>query len=207
MSINARKELEKYLPIEFGSVRSSCASLKSSKNKLALRGAGNSLAEIYIQYLAKADGYYAGLEVLKCEAMDFCMRQSPPYTSKLLNSSFLSKTSLSERDKEFGDEIGGIIRAPELLEVKSTARKIQQRLVEFYLPAAENCITGSLSLIDDILISPDNYAFPFLASLFCAQKNELALESDKFQKVLSTKKIFGNKKFDIALAQKILSQV
>jgi len=206
MSTETRKELEKELSIELKNITSSCFDLKASKNKLGLFIAKEKHGEVYIQHLSKADGYYAGVELFKCEAMDFCINQSPPYASQLLNSSFLSKSSLSEPDKKFGDEIGGIIRIPAPQDVKATAKKIQQRLVEFYLSDVENCISGSLSLIDDILAAPDNYAFPFLAALFCAQKNGLNSNSDTFQKVLSSKKIFGNRQFDLALAQKILDQ-
>lgn len=183
---------------------SSCLDSKAGKNKLTLFGLKEKSAEIYIQYLPKADGYYAGLEVFKCEAMDFCTSQSPPYASRLMNSSFLSKNSLSERDKEFGDEIGGIVRTPTRQNIKSTAGKMRQRLEKFYLPEAENCITGSVSLIDDVLAAPDNYAYPFLAMLFCARKNDIDLNSVRFQEMLGTKKIFGNKQFDLALARKIL---
>jgi len=180
MSIEARKRLE--------NITSSCFDLKASKNKLSLFIAKEKHGEIYVQHLSKADDYYAGMEIFKCDAMDFCISQSPPYPSQLLNSSFLSKNSLSERDKKFGDEIGGIIRTPVSQDIKSTAEKIQQRLVEFYLSDAEHCITGSLSLTDDILAAPGNYVFPFLAALFCAQRNGLSTNSDIFQKMLRSKK-------------------
>ena len=204
MTIETRKELEEELSLELKGITSSCFDLKASKNKLGLLISKEKHGEIYIQHLSKADGYYAGVELFKCEAMEFCISQSPPYPSQLLNLSFLSKHSLSERDKNFGDEIGGIIRTPAPQDIKSTAEKIQLRLAEFYLSDAEHCITGSLSLIDDILAAPDNYAFPFLAALFCAQKNGLISNSDVFQKVLNSKKIFGKKQFDLALAHKIL---
>ncbi|NWB96082.1 hypothetical protein HX882_09295 [Pseudomonas gingeri] len=204
MSAETREKLEKELSLELKSITSSCFDLKASKNKLSLLIAKEKQGEIYIQHLSKADGYYAGVELFKCEAMDFCISQSPPYPSQLLNSSFFSKSSLSEPDKKFGDEIGGIIRTPAPQDVKSTAKKIQQRLIKFYLSDVENCISGTLPLIDDILTAPDNYAFPFLTALFCVHKNGLNSNSDLFQKILSSKKIFGNKQFDLTLAHKIL---
>ncbi|MGY2184430.1 hypothetical protein [Pseudomonas agarici] len=204
MNVEIRKELEKNLLLELKKITSVCFDLKVYKSKLCLLFSNEKYGEIYVQHLSKADGYYAGVELFKCEAMDFCISQSPPYSSQLMNSSFLSKSSLSEADKRFGDEIGGIIRTPTSHNIKSTAEKIQQRLIEFYLPDVEHCITSSLSLIDDILAAPDNYAYPFLAALFCAQKNGLSANSNYFQKILNHRKIFGNKRFDIALAQKIL---
>jgi len=97
--------------------------LKVSKNKLCLLVAKKKLADIYIQHLTKADGYYAGMEIYTCEASSFCIDQSPPYQSRLLNASFFSKTSLSEETKQFGDEMGGIIRTPSPQEISQTVKK------------------------------------------------------------------------------------
>jgi hypothetical protein len=204
MSIEIRKSLEEELLAELKKITSPHLDLKASKNKLCLLISKEKCGEIYIQHLTKSDGYYAGLEVYTCEAFSFCINQSPPYQSRLLNSSFLSKSSLSEETKQFGDELGGIIRTPPPDEINETVQKINERLIKFYLSKAENCILGTPSLIDDVLAEPDNYAYPFLAALFAAQKNDLSLDSDVFKKVLATKSIFGNKQFDLALANKIL---
>ncbi|QXI28452.1 hypothetical protein [Pseudomonas vanderleydeniana] len=205
MGTEVRKELEKTLVTELKKIPSDIFETKVGKNKISLLISKEKHGEIYVQHLSKADGYYAGAELIKCEAMDFCISQSPPYKSQLLNSSFYSKSSLAESNKDFGDEIGGIIRTPPAADVEATANKIQQRLVKFYFSDMENCVTAPPCLIDGILKSPENYAFPFLTALFCAQKNNLSLDSDIFQKVLNSKKIFGNKKFDLELAQKILA--
>ncbi len=205
MGADVRKELEKELLTGLKAITSSFVGLKASKNKIVLLDGFKKLGEIYIHYLTRADGYYAGVEISECDAMEFCLLQSPPYNSRLLNSSFLSKTSLSERGKEFGDEFGGIIRMPAPSEMNLTARKIEHRLTRFYLSRAENCLTGSLLLINDVLLSPDDYAFPFLTVLFAAKKNGLTLKDERFQRVLNAKKIFGNKYFDLALTEKILS--
>lgn len=204
MSIEIRKSLEVELLAELKKITSSHLDLKASKNKLGLLSSKEKLGEIYIQHLTKADGYYAGLEIYTCEAFSFCINKSPPYQSRLLNSSFLSKSSLSEETKQFGDELGGIIRTPSPDEISATVKKINERLMKFYLSKAENGILGTPSLIDDVLAEPDNYAYPFLTALFAAQKNDLSLDSDVFRKVLATKSIFGNKQFDLALANKIL---
>lgn len=179
--------------------------LKAGKNKLGLLVAKEKLGEIYVQHLAKADGYYAGMEVYTCEAFSFCERQSPPYQSRLLNASFLSKSSLSEETKQFGDEVGGIIRTPSSQDISATVKKISERLQRFYLSKAQNSILGAAALIDDVLAEPDNYAFPFLTILFAAHKNNLNLDSDLLKKAFATKSIFGNKQFDLALVSKFLS--
>lgn len=204
MSIEIRKSLEVELLAELKKTTSSHLDLKASKNKLGLIASKEKLGEIYIQHLTKADGYYAGLEVYTCEAFSFCINQSPPYQSRLLNSSFLSKSSLSEETKQFGDELGGIIRTPSPDEISTAVKRINERLIKFYLSKAENCTLGTPSLIYDVLAEPDNYAYPFLTALFAAQKNDLSLDSDLFKKVLATKSIFGNKQFDLALANQIL---
>lgn len=205
MSTEIRKALEKELLARFEQTASSRPYLKTGKNKLGLVVAKEKLGEIYIQHLRNADGYYAGLEIRACEALNFCRKQSPPYPSRLTNTSCMSKTSLSEEAKRFGDELGGIIRTPPLQEVASTAAKINDCIVKFYLPKAENCILGTISLIEDVLAEPSNYAYPFLTTLFVAHKNGLDLSSDLFQEVLSTKTIFGKKKFDVPLANELLN--
>ncbi|MEB1528173.1 hypothetical protein [Xanthomonas sp. WHRI 7945] len=204
MSTEIRKALEKELLARFEQTASSRPYLKAGKNKLSLVAAKEKLGEIYIQHLRNADGYYAALEIHACEALNFCKSQSPPYPSRLTNASCMSKTSLSEEAKRFGDELGGIIRTPSFQEIASTATKINDRIVKFYLPKAENCIFGTTSLIEDILAEPSDYAYPFLTALFVAKKNGLDLDSSLFQKMLGTKIIFGNKNFDLALANDLL---
>jgi hypothetical protein len=89
-------------------------------------------------------------------------------------------------------------------EAIASREKISERLEFFYLPKAERSVLGSSALIDDVLAEPDNYAFPFLTIVFAAQKNNLRLDSDVLKKALTTKSIFGNKQFDLALANKLL---
>ncbi|EPJ80366.1 hypothetical protein [Pseudomonas sp. CFII68] len=204
MSVEIRKHLEAELLAALKQTTSPHLDLKASKNKLDLLAAKEKLGEIYVQHLTKADGYYAGLEIYTCEAFSFCKEQSPPYESRLLNSSFLSKSSLSEEAKQFGDELGGIIRTPSPQAISATVKKITERLEKFYLPKAEHSVLGSPVLIDDVLAEPDNYAFPFLTIVFAAHKNNLSLDSDVLKKALATKSIFGNKPFDLALANKLL---
>ncbi|WP_434654365.1 hypothetical protein J3P96_27070 [Pseudomonas sp. R3-56] len=204
MSQEIRKNVEVELLATLKNTTSPHLDLKASKNKIGLFKAKEKLGEIYIQHLTKADGYYAGLEIHACEAFSFCKEQSPPYQSRLLNASFLSKSSLSEETKQFGDELGGIIRTPSPQTLSATVNKISERLEKFYLSKAEHCILGMPALIDDVLAEPDNYAFPFLTILFAAQKNGLGLDSDVLKKALATKSIFGNKQFDLALANKLL---
>ncbi|WP_248731416.1 hypothetical protein [Pseudomonas sp. MWU13-2517] len=205
MSLEIRKNVEVELLTALKQIASPHLDMKVSKNKLSLFSAKEKLAEIYLQHLTKADGYYAGMEIYTCEAFSFCLNQSPPYQSRLLNASFCSKSSLSEETKQFGDEVGGIIRTPSPQEISQTVKKITDRLKIFYLSKAENCILGTTALIDDVLAEPDNYAFPFLTIVFAAYKNNLGLDSDVLKKTLATKSIFGNKQFDLALANKILS--
>lgn len=205
MSLEIRKDVEAQLLAALKQIASPHLDLKAGKNKLGLLVSKEKLGEIYVQHLNKADGYYAGMEIFTCEAFTFCKDQAPPYESRLLNASFLSKSSLSEDKKEFGDELGGIIRTPAPNEVSATVSKITERLTKTYLTKAENCILGTPSLIDDVLAEPDNYAFPFLTILFAAQKHELSLDSQVLKKAFATKSIFGNKQFDLALANKLLA--
>lgn len=205
MSLEVRKNVEVELLASLKQITSPHLELKAGKKKLGLLVAKEKLGEIYVQHLTKADGYYAGMEIYICEAFSFCKNQSPPYQSRLLNTSFLSKSSLSEETKQFGDELGGIIRTPASQDISTAAKKISERLKLFFLSKAENCVLGTTLLIDDVLAEPDNYAFPFLTILFAAHKNNLRLDSELLKKVIATKSIFGNRQFDLALASKILS--
>ncbi|AZF18690.1 hypothetical protein [Pseudomonas sp. R3-18-08] len=205
MSLEVRKNVEVELLATLKQITSPHLNLKAGKNKLGLHLAKEKLGEIYVQHLTKADGYYAGMEIYACEAFSFCKTQSPPYQSRLLNTSFLSKSSLSEETKQFGDELGGIISSPSPQDISATVKKISERLEVLFLSKAQNCILGTPALIDDVLSETDNYAFPFLTILFAAHKNNLSLDSDLLKKAFATKSIFGNKQFDLALASKFLS--
>ncbi|MBB4813346.1 MULTISPECIES: hypothetical protein [Pseudomonas] len=204
MSLEVRKNMEVELLAALKQITSPHFNLKASKNKISLLAEKEKFGEIYLQHLTKADGYYAGMEIYTCEAFSFCKNQSPPYQSRLFNTSFLSKSSLSEETKQFGDELGGIIKTPSAQDINATVKKISDRLSLYFLSKAENCILGTTKLIDDVLSEPDSYAFPFLTILFVAHKNNMSLDSDVMRKVLAMKSILGNKKFDLELANKIL---
>lgn len=199
------KEFESSLVEAFKELRLAGASVKVSKNKIKFINKKGVVGQIYLQHVKKADGYYAGIEVYSCDAMDFCLEQKPPYASRLLNNSFFSQSSLSEVDKRFGDEFGGIIRTPSLKDVSSVVEKVKGRLAEFYLPVAQHCISSSIELIDDILSAPDDYAYPFLSALYVAHMHRLAFNSPEFQRVVNRKKILGNREFDLELAKRLLS--
>jgi len=76
--------------------------------------------------------------------------------------------------------------------------------VKLYLPKAENCILGTQALIADVMAELDNYAYPLLAGVFAARKNKLGLNSPICQALFNTKAVFGNKRFDLALAKEML---
>lgn len=181
--------------------------VKASKNKLALSVGKRKLGQIYLQHLTKADGYYAGIDIHSCDAMDFCLEQNPPYASRLFNGSFFTQTSLSETDKRFGDEMGGILRTPSPEHAQAAVEKVRERLASFYAPVARHCIGAPLELLDDILKAPDDYAFPFLSALYVAQKHQLTFNSADFQRVVSRQKIMGNRDFDLGLAECLLIQI
>jgi hypothetical protein len=178
--------------------------LKATKGKVYLMEKKTKLGLVYIQHLRRADGFYAGVEVYSCEAMNFCTGQKPPYETRLANASFLSSTSLSEDYKKFGDEIGGIVRVPDLAGIPSAVEKIETRLSDLYLSRAINGITAPLQLIKDVIEAPDDYAFPFLTALYVASKHGLCFNSDEFQEVVAQKNIYGKKQFDIELARNTL---
>jgi len=54
------------------------------------------------------------------------------------------------------------------------------------------------------MAEPDNYAYPLLTGLFAARRNKLDLNSPICKELLNTKAVFGDKRFDLALAKEIL---
>lgn len=206
MSTEERKIFEALLTPALKSFELAGADVKASKNKIKISAEKRELGQIYLQHLTKADGYYAGIDIHSCDAMDFCLDQKPPYASRLLNSSFVSQNSLSETAKHFGDEIGGIVRTPSAENAPVAVEKVRERLSKFYLPLAQHCISAPLELVDDILSAPDDYAYPFLSALYVAHKHQIAFDSPFFQRVVKHKKILGNRDFDLKLAERLLSQ-
>lgn len=206
MNIDSRKAFEALLTPALKTLKLPGVDVKSSKNKLAFSVSTRKLGLIYLQHLSRAQGYYAGIDIHACDAMDFCVAQNPPYASRLFNSSFFSQSSLSEPYKRFGDEIGGTLRTPSPEDAAVAVEKVRERLGRFYLPRAHRCICAPLELLDDILSEPEDYAFPFLSALYVAHKHQLAFNSAEFQRVVSCKKIIGNRVFDLPLAERLLSQ-
>lgn len=205
MTADSRKEFESLLATALKDICIAGADVKASKNKVRFRNKDGFSGQIYIQHLSKAGGYYAGIDISSCNTMNFCLDQKPPYASRLLNGSFLSQSSLSEKDKRFGDESGGVLRAPSLADAPSTVEKARDRLTKFYLPIVEHCISASPELICDIVGSPDDYAYPFLSALYAAHVNQLAFDSAEFRQVIDCRRIFGDRHFDLDLAGRLLA--
>ena len=134
---------DEQLFIVFRNLTVSGVDVKASKGKILLMSEKIKSGQVYVQHLRTADGYYAAMEVDSCDAMDFCIGQKPRYETRLSNSSFLSSTSLSEASKKLGDEIGGIIRMPDLADVPSVIEKIQRRLSNLFIAKAVHGVTAS----------------------------------------------------------------
>lgn len=59
-----------------------------SKNTIKYKKGSEVIAEIYIQHLRNADGYYAGARAYSSEIENFCKEAAPPYKNNLSNPAF-----------------------------------------------------------------------------------------------------------------------
>ena len=141
---------------------------KFAKNKIRLFCGSIHAGDVFVVFLRKANGYYAGAEAYGGPIHEMVQRWSPQYKSALLNDSGLSFNSLPERSKCFGDSIGGTIDLPAPDQFEFIAERIVERLSRLFVQPVINYITGSATAIDDVVKHPDRYAYP-LATVLAAK--------------------------------------
>ncbi|KAA8999064.1 hypothetical protein FJU30_15450 [Affinibrenneria salicis] len=196
-------ELRKSFESELQSYLRECFSLskfiKVVRNEIKINVAG-AVGRIGFRFLINAQGYVLSESVSLPELRGFYNEISPPYKPKFTtNFELVMNTSMEHGFKSFSPNMGGTIDLPKNEEERRKACEwIYTKVRDIYLPRVMNLIELKPEVIDDVIMHPDYYAYPFLTILYIIKKNNLSLNDLNVDSILS-KKIVGNKSFDKSL--------
>lgn len=167
------------------------AGLKATKKglKFFCPESNKIIGELYFEYLRNAGGVYVGCEVYGGRMHETVVVVGDGWKSNLLNKSTLSFNSLSEKNREFSNETGGVIRLYDRMDVHGVVFDIVNRLSSFHLPKIKNLIDCNPALIDDLQVYPDHYSHPIVIAAICCKKNNLPESDLLIQKMAHDKRM------------------
>lgn len=113
---------------------------------------------------------------------------------------YFTTTSLSEKVKRFGEQ-GGIISFYEKDDIEEKCSKIIQKLNSIYVPKINNFILGKIEVVDDIITSPMDYAYPMASIVVACYLNDKKEMLDEVIKTAKSKKLYdaGSKRVEEVL--------
>ena len=164
---------------------------------------------ICFDFLNNARGYCLCTSVDSPELIDFFNKVNPPYRSnKPEGVVYAMNTSMEGSFKSFAPNFGGTVDLPRNEEERKKACEwIYTKVRDIYLPRAINLIELKPETVNDIILFPNYYAYPFLIILYLIKKHNMSLSDKDMESVFSKRKrIIGNKSFDKQLLEKYLSE-
>ncbi|MHA6308141.1 hypothetical protein ACX3SV_13740 [Hafnia paralvei] len=198
MSIELRKQFETELNNYLKENLTFSKNINILKNKININNKGviNACGELSWGYLNNAKGYFLSLSVDSIELNKFFNEITPPYKTNLLTNNVFYMNTLMEKFKSFATKIGGTVDLPRSEKERSeTCEWIYTKINDIYLPRVINLIELKPKAIDDVVVNPSYYAYPFLTILYIIKKNSIPLDSLNMESILS-KKVVGSKSFD-----------
>ena len=189
-----------------------CASnIKCLKKEISIKKTKDNEASGYIcfDFLNNARGYCLCTSIDSPELIDFFNKVNPPYSSKLPEGIvYAMNTSMESGFKSFAPNFGGTVDLPRNEEERKKACEwIYTKVRDIYLPRAINLIELKPETVNDIILFPNYYAYPFLIILYLIKKHNMSLSDKDMELVFSKRKrIIGNKSFDKQLLEKYLSE-
>ena len=127
-------------------------------------------------------GVYAGCRAVGGKLASILEKMELSYPRFGDMPGYFSQTSLNERVNNFGEDRGGHVSFFEKDDLEEKCSKIIEKLNSIYVPRVMNFALGKIEVIDDILESPMDYAYP-MASIIVAcylnDKKELVEQSIK----------------------------
>ncbi|RMP07578.1 hypothetical protein ALQ08_02633 [Pseudomonas syringae pv. delphinii] len=205
MTIENRKFFENELLKELKSINFSKStgtekiSISVSKKKIKLKFEKEFIAELYMEHLTNANGYYLGWHVYGGPIFDCTTNLTAPYNSNLLNKACCSFTTLKIEDKKLTLVSGGVLKTPSPEDAIAISKHIRQIIEEDYLPKIVGCIIASERTIQDVIDTPSIYAYPAIFIHCAIMQNPKIAKKELLEKVFSNKKIIKDKNFDLEL--------
>ena len=189
-----------------------CASnIKCLKKEISIKKTKHNEASgrIGFRFLNNACGYTLNTAAYSPELITFFYEVNPPYSSKLPEGIvYAMNTSMEGSFKSFAPNFGGTVDLPRNEEERKKACEwIYTKVRDIYLPRAINLIELKPETVNDIILFPNYYAYPFLIILYLIKKHNMSLSDKDMESVFSKRKrIIGNKSFDKQLLEKYLSE-
>ncbi len=196
MTMELRKIFESELKDMLKSRFSDCKGMRFSKNEITIKLNG---AEGWIgfRFLNNAQGYTLSESVAQPELRAYFNEISPAYRPNFTTEYELAmNTSMETGFKSFSPNLGGTVDlAKNEVERLKACEWIYQKVKDIYLPRVMNLIELNPKAINDVLLFPDYYAYPFLTILYVVKKNKIPPSQLNMERVFS-KKVVGSKSFD-----------
>ena len=189
-----------------------CASnIKCLKKEISIKKTKDNEASGHIgfRFLNNARGYNLYTAAYSPELITFFYEVNPPYRSNLPEGIvYAMNTSMEGSFKSFAPNFGGTVDLPRNEEEREKACEwIYTKVRDIYLPRAINLIELKPETVNDIILFPNYYAYPFLIILYLIKKHNMSLSDKDMELVFSKRKrIIGNKSFDKQLLEKYLSE-
>lgn len=150
--------------------------VKFLKSEIAIKKTKDNSASGYIgfRFLNNAKGYILYAGVGTPELNGFFDSVSPPYRSNRPEGVvYAMNTSMETGFKSFSQNLGGTVDLPKNADERLKACEwIYQKVKDIYLPRVINLIELNSKAIDDVLLFPDYYAYPFLTILYVIKKTK-----------------------------------
>lgn len=199
MSSENRLYFEAELFKELKALASEFDAITATKNKLKFKHKKKYVADIYLDHIGRADCYILAGSVYGGDLYECMSSYEPPYRSNLLHNACFSFISSGEKGRPFSGNMSGAIATPAPNRVGEVCDQIKSALKSFYIPKIFSCITPTEQTVDEVLLSPDDYAYPAVFISCAASLGSSFDYSKQIRKAINCKGVIKNKSYDAPL--------
>ncbi|MBA1190298.1 hypothetical protein G7Z99_14770 [Pseudomonas entomophila] len=199
MTANNRLQFEAELLKELKLISSMLNGVVATKNKLKFKHNKKYVAELYFTHIQRSDAYILGGRVYGGDLYECMLNHTPPYKSNLFQDACFSFVTSGEQGRKFSGNMMGAIETPSPEKVGDVCGHIKSVLEKFYIPKILSCITPTEQTVDEVLMSPDNYAYPAVFISCAASLGSSFDYGEKIKKSIDSKRIIKNKSYDVPL--------
>lgn len=199
MTSNKKLHFEAELLKELKIISSKFDGVVATKNKLKFKYKKKYVADIYFTYIRRSDAYILGGGVYGGELYECMLAYSPPYKSNLFQEACFSFITSGEQGRNFSGNMMGAIEVPSPEKAGDICTHIKSVLEKIYIPKIFSCIIPTEQTVNEVLSSPDDYAYPAVF-ISCAARLGISFDySKQIEKAINSKRIIKSKSYDIPL--------
>jgi hypothetical protein len=199
MTADNRLHFETELLKELKLISSRLNGVVATKNKLKFKHKQKYVAELYFTHIQRSDAYILGGRVYGGDLYECMLNYTPPYKSNLFQDACFSFITSGEQGRIFSGNMMGAIETPSPEKAGGVCEHIESVLEKIYIPKILSCITPTEQTVEEVLLSPDNYAYPAVFISCAASLGGSYDYSKQIKKSINSKRIIKNKSYDIPL--------